>query len=388
MDFSFTPQERRFRAEVQAFCAEHITPEIHELTRSGTLHNWELHRKIADQGWLWGAIPAELGGGGRNPMELAIFTEELQLAGAPIDGIGNIVLVASVILELGNDFLKSHVVPKLLNGESLVSLGYSEPEAGSDVAACRTKAVRDGDEWVINGQKMWTTMAHEAEFVILLTRTDPDLPKHKGLTMFMVPLTAPGVEVQPVHTIGTERTNATFYDNVRVGDEWRLGEVNQGWQVMLACLKYERGFAGGQYPSVRLVQAAIDYAKTHYQPDGTPIIDNPVVRERLVRALIDIEACRVLAYRTAYLAASGGQFGVEGSMTKLFASERYQQHCDWFLDLLGPEGLLLWGTPGAHRDGEIEENWRHAPVTTIYGGTSEIQKNNIAEHRLGLPRSR
>ena len=321
-------------------------------------------------------------------VDKAVFTEELQLAGAPIDAIGNIVLVASVILELGNDFLKSEVVPKLLNGESLASLGYSEPEAGSDVAACRTKAERDGDEWVINGQKMWTTMAHEADFVILLTRTDPEAPKHRGLTMFIVPFATPGIEIQPVWTIGTERTNATFYDDVRIGDYWRIGEVNKGWQVMLACLKYERGFAGGQYPSVPLIEAALHHAETHTRPDGTLLIHDPVVRERLVRAMIDVEACRVLAYRTAALAAAGGQFGVEGSMTKLFSSERYQQHCDWFLDMQGPEGLLRWGTPEAPNDGEIEENWRHAPVTTIYGGTSEIQRNNIAEHRLGLPRAR
>ena len=388
MDFSLTPTEAAFRAELQEFCAEHVTPEVKELTRSGTLHNWELHRKIADRGWLWGAIPEELGGGGRSPMEMAVFTEELQLAGAPIDGIGNIVLVASVILELGNDFLKSEVVPKLLNGESLVSLGYSEPEAGSDVAACRTKAERDGEEWAINGQKMWTTMAHEADFVILLTRTDSEAPKHRGLTMFIVPFNAPGIEIQPVWTIGTERTNATFYDNVRVGDQWRIGEINKGWQVMLACLKYERGFAGGQYPSAPLLEAAIHHAETHTRPDGTPLISDPVLRERLVRAMIDVEACRALAYRTAAIAAAGGQFGVEGSMTKLFSSERYQQHCDWFLDMQGPDGLLRWGAPEAPDDGEIEENWRHAPVTTIYGGTSEIQRNNIAEHRLGLPRSR
>ena len=388
MDFSLTPAEQQFRDELREFCSEYVTSEVKELTRNGTLHNWELHRKMADRGWLWGAIPAELGGGGRSPMEMAVFTEELQLAGAPIDAIGNIVLVASVILELGNDFLKSEVVPKLLNGESLASLGYSEPEAGSDVAACRTKAERDGDEWVINGQKMWTTMAHEADFVILLTRTDPEAPKHRGLTMFIVPFATPGIEIQPVWTIGTERTNATFYDDVRIGDYWRIGEVNKGWQVMLACLKYERGFAGGQYPSVPLIEAARHHAETHTRPDGTLIIHDSVVREQLVRAMIDVEACRVLAYRTAALAAAGGQFGVEGSMTKLFSSERYQQHCDWFLDMQGPEGLLRWGTPEAPNDGEIEENWRHAPVTTIYGGTSEIQRNNIAEHRLGLPRAR
>lgn len=408
MDFSFTPTEEAFRQELRSFCAQHVTPQVIQQTRNGTLHNWELHKKIAQRGWLWSAIPKELGGGGRSPMELAIFTEELQLAGAPIDGIGNIILVASVILELGNEFLKSEVVPKLLGGQSLVSLGYSEPEAGSDVAACRTRAELDGNIWRINGQKMWTTLAHEADYVILLTRTDPQAPKHRGLTMFILPLDSLGVEIQPVHTIGPERTNATFYDDVCVEDRWRIGEVNAGWQVMLACLKYERGFAGGQYFSVPLVAAARKYAESYLSPggeqpsqtqkDGTQtsntqaararLIDNPVLREQLIRAMIDIEACRLLAYRTAALASSGEQFGVEGSMTKLFASEKYQQHCEWFLNMQGPQGLLQWGTDETLEDGLLEESWRHAPVTTIYGGTSEIQRNNIAEHRLGLPRSR
>ena len=142
-----------------------------------------------------------------------------------------------------------------------MSFGYTEPDSGSDVAAATTKATRDGDEWVIEGQKMWTTMAHIADYVLLLTRTNPDVPKHKGLTFFIVPLDTPGIEIQPVHTMGTERSNATFYDKVRVGDEWRIGEVDGGWQIMKAALKYERGIAGGQFPSPPLIDAAIAQAQ-------------------------------------------------------------------------------------------------------------------------------
>ncbi|MDH3708037.1 MAG: acyl-CoA dehydrogenase family protein, partial [Acidimicrobiia bacterium] len=345
-------------------------------------------RKMAAKGWLNGAVPEELGGGGRDAIEMSVLIEELQLFRAPIDAMGVVIALASIILEMGNDFLKAEVVPKLLSGESLGSFGYSEPESGSDVAAAQTKAVRDGDEWVINGTKMWTTMAHEADYVILLTRTNPDVPKHKGLTFFIVPFDTPGIEIQPVWTMGYERSNATFYDEVRLDDKWRLGDVDGGWAVMKTALKFERGIAGGQFFSPPLIEDAVAYAREHRRPDGTLLIDDPVVRERLVRAMIDVEVCRVFAQRVAYGAATGAPFGVEGSMTKLFASESFKKHSNWFIDMMGAEGLLRHGEPDAPMGGFIEESFRHAPVTTIYGGTSEINRNMVAEGHLRLPRAR
>lgn len=388
MDWSFPPEAEAFRKEVQAFIAEHLTPEVIASTHDGTLHNWDFHRKLAERGWLGGAVPAELGGGGRSAIEMAVLVEELQLAGAPIDGMGVAIVTASVVLELGNDHLKETVAKRLLSGEIMTCFGYTEPDSGSDVAAAQTKAVRDGDEWVITGQKMWTTMAHISDYVLLLTRTNLDVPKHKGLTFFLVPLDTPGIEIQPVHTMGTERSNATFYDNVRVGDQWRIGEVDGGWQVMKSALKFERGIAGGQFPSPPLIDAAVEWAAGTTRDDGTAIIDDPVVRERLVRSMIDVEVCRGFAYNTAFLASEGVMFGVEGSMTKLFASEAYKQHTKWFIDMCGPEGMLHLDNDDAPLGGMIDEHFRHAPVTTIYGGTSEISRNLIAEGRLGLPRTR
>ena len=323
MNWGFSPDAEAFREEARAFIAEHLTPDVLGSTHDGTIHNWDFHRKLAERGWLSGAVPAALGGGGRDPVEMAVLLEELQLAGAPIDGMGVAIVVASVLLELGNDHLKTTVVPQLLAGETLVSFGYTEPDSGSDVAAAQTRATRDGDGWVITGQKMWTTLAHEAGYVLLLTRTTADVPEHKGLTGFVGPLDTPGLEIQPVHTLGTERSNATFYDDVRVGDQWRIGEVDGGWAVMKAALKYERGIAGGQFPSPPLIDAAIQHASTARRSDGSMPIDDPVVRERLVRALIDVEVCRGFAYRTAWLASQGAMFGVEGSMTKLFACLLY-----------------------------------------------------------------
>ncbi len=387
MDFSFSADAEEFRVEVKAFLDEHLTPDVFLGTRDGTIHNDALHKKMADKGWIDGSIPAELGGGGRDPLDMLVLIEELQLAGAPCDGMAVAAVVAAIILELGNDHLKETVVPRIIDGESLCSFGYTEPDFGSDVASATTAAVRDGDDWVINGQKMWTTMAHVADYVLLLTRTNHDVPKHKGLTFFVVPLDTPGIEIQPVHTMGTERSNATFYDNVRIDDKWRIGEVDGGWAVMKSALKFERGIAGGQFPSATLIDAAVRAAQTNVRPDGTKAIDDPVVRQQIARAMIDLEVARCFAYNTAFLASEGVMFGVEGSMTKLFVSESYKKHSNWFFDMLGPDGLLSLDTPGAPEGGHIEEHFRHAPVTTIYGGTSEISRNLIATSHLGLPRS-
>ena len=388
MDFSFPPEAEAFREEVRDFLATHLTEELIEATHDGTMHIPGLHRAMADRGWLAGPVPAALGGGGRSPLETVILNEEMQLARAPIDAMGVTVIVAAILLEHGNDHLTQHVVPRLLDGSSLACFGYSEPEFGSDVAGAKTKAEQDGDDWVINGAKMWTTMAHIADYVLLLTRTDPDVPKHKGLTFFLVPLDTPGIEIQPVPTMAIERSNATFYDDVRLDDAWRVGDVHGGWSVMKTALKYERGIAGGQFPSPPVIDAALDWAQTHTRPDGTTPIEDPTVREKLVRALIDVEVCRGFAYHCADLANEGVMFGVEGSMTKLFASESYKRHCRDFHDMMGAEGLLTHESADAHLGGRIEENLRHSPVTTIYGGTSEINRNVVAEGHLGMPRAR
>lgn len=388
MDFSFPPEVDAFRAEVKAFLAEHLAEDMITATHDGTIHAPALHAAMAERGWLAGPVPEELGGGGRGAIESVVLNEELQLARAPFDAMAVSIVVASILLEHGSDHLKNDVVPRILDGSALGCFGYTEPESGSDVAAAQTKATRDGDEWVINGAKMWTTLAHIADYVILLTRTDPDVAKHKGLTFFLVPLDTPGIEIQRVPTMAVEVSNATFYDDVRLSDDWRVGEVNGGWAVMKTALKYERGIAGGQFPSPPVIDAAHDWATTHVRADGSRPIDDPTVREKLVRSLIDVEVCRGFAYHTASLAEGGEMFGVEGSMTKLFASERYKQHARWFQDLMGADGLLTHHNDEAHLGGRIEEHVRHSPVTTIYGGTSEISRNLVAEVHLGLPRTR
>jgi|TARA_B110000914_G_scaffold167110_1_gene147665 alkylation response protein AidB-like acyl-CoA dehydrogenase len=386
MDFSLSPGAVEFRAEVKAFIADHLTTEVvDQMHATGTFNDKAFNAALADAGLLAGAVP---GYGDRDPIELYLLFNELEKAGAPYDGLAVTMLVAGVINAVGTDFHRSRVLEKLLTGRFNCCLGYSEPDHGSDVASITTKAVRDGDEWVITGQKMWTTMAHVSDWVILLTRTNPDVPRHKGLTMFLVPMDTPGIEVQPVPTMATERTNATFYDDVRVGDEWRLGEVDGGWAVMGVALAFERGVMGGTNPAVPLLRHVRDWATGATSPDGGTMLNDPLLRERLARTAIANQVSQLLTLRAAWIAATGGLPGLEGSMAKLYATGRYQQAVAWFQEMAGAEGLLAFGVEDAAAGGWIDYDARHAPVTTIYGGTTEINRNNVAERHLGLPRDR
>ena len=386
MDFSLSPRAAEFRTEVMAFLDSHLTGEVIDtMHRTGTFNDKHFNAALADAGLLAGAVP---GYGDRDPIELYVLFNELEKAGAPYDGLAVTMLVAGVINAVGTDFHREQVLDRLLTGRFNCCLGYSEPDHGSDVAAITTRAVQDGDEWVGNGQKMWTTMAHEADWVILLTRTEPDVPKHKGLTMFLVPMDTPGIEVQPVPTMASERTNATFYDEVRIGDEWRLGDVNGGWSVMGVALAFERGVMGGTNPAVPLLRHVRGWATDAPSPDGGRMIDDPLLRERIARTAIANQVSQLLTLRAAWIAATGGLPGLEGSMAKLYATDRYQQAVGWFQQMAGADGLLGFGTDGAAADGWIDYDARHSPVTTIYGGTTEINRNNVAERHLGLPRAR
>jgi alkylation response protein AidB-like acyl-CoA dehydrogenase len=354
-----------WRDEVRAFVAKHVTPEVvGRAHRSGTIHDWDLHHALADRGWLSGDRP---------PDEMAVLLDEMGRAGAPVDGWLTTELVARTLERTGNTWQKSEVLPRILAGEILVCLGYSEPDSGSDVAAAKARAVRDGDEWVINGQKMFTTMAQESAYVFFLARTNHEVPKHRGLTMFLVPTGAPGVEIRPIHTLGGERTNVTFYNDVRVPDVARVGAVDGGWEVMLVALAFERQ-APAWSDGWRLLRAVEEWAAARADV-GT----DPIAAERLALAAVEVEVGGLLRDRLITETSHGRLPVVEGSMAKLFTSEALQRMSADLLDLVGPEALL---------GGAVADAFRHAPVTTIYAGTSEIQRSIIAERGLGLPRGR
>jgi hypothetical protein len=251
------------------------------------------------------------------------------------------------------------------------------------VANARTAAVRDGDNWVINGHKMFTTLAHEAEYVFLLTRTNPEVPKHGGLTLFLVPMHTPGVEVQPIWTIGDVRTNATYYADVVVPDAARVGEVDDGWGVMGIALKFERTGGGAD---VRLLGDAVRAARSSTTPDGRSLLEDESVRERLARLAIEREVSTLLRLRGQWAESRGSRSMIEGSMFKLFSAESQVRAASDLLDIFGPLGLLEAGDPVAPGSGEFAHEFRHSIVLPIYGGSSEVQRRIIAERGLGLPR--
>ncbi len=394
MDFVESDSLAQFRTAAREWADEHVDPGWVELEHAtGTHHNPDLHALLGRQGLLGAGWPAAYGGTDVDPgLALAVF-QEIGARGLRMDGWVTTEMVARTILAVATEEARQAIVPAALRGEVVIVLGYTEPGSGSDVAAARMRAVRDGDEWVVNGSKMFTSTAHVATHVFLLARTNTEVAKHRGLTLFLARLDAPGVEVQPVHTLGGQRTNATFYSDVRVPDAMRIGDVDGGWGVMRVALVHERGTApapGGP----TLVQRVAAWARHAPGDDGGVLFDDPAVQEELARLAVDDEVSRLLALKVRWVASTGGMPGIEGSMAKLWSSEAEQRRGAVLTDLLGEQALLRVehgtgrGSGGAPLDGAVEWAYRKAPVSTIYGGTSEVQREIVAERRLGLPRSR
>lgn len=384
MDFQLGSEIAAFREEVRAFIAEWVTPEVRaQVARSGTSFDWGVHREMARRGWLRDDWPAEFGGKGADPFRVVALQEELLLAGGPTFGIFYARALANCIRVAGSPAQKADLIPRLLGGEIILCLGYSEPSCGSDVAAARTRAIRDGDGWVINGQKMWTTMAEHASHVFLLTRTNTEVPKHRGLTMFVVPINTPGIEIQAVETLGGERTNITYYSDVRVPDSARVGAVDGGWTVMINALQDERP-GGGRGLADRMLLHAVEAL----QAQGGDRLADPAVLEKLGRIAVENEVARLIGYSAVAKFAQHSNNGVAGPMFKIFQSEAMLRNSGVLLDLIGPEALQHDGGEVSAGASLVEEAWRHSHVGTIYAGANEVQRDIIAQRGLGLPRSR
>ena len=292
-------------------------------------------------------------------------------------------------MHFGSDDLKDEVLPRIAQGKAICCLGYTEPSSGSDVAAAATRAIRDGDEWVISGQKTFTSGANLGQYILLLTRTDPDAAKHRGLTMFLLPINTPGIDIQPIHTLSDERTNATYYDGVRIPDRYRIGNVNEGWQVMGYALNLEHGGGGSTgflHVHEKLLHAALDWART--ERNGRRPADDPRVQARLARSAMHIEVLRTLGLASLWAGMGHGSMPGIGPMVKLFGAETFIADASALLDLAAPESLMSGHAAGAMSGGEIEYAYRLSTATSIYGGTSEIMRSIIAQTALGMPRSR
>jgi alkylation response protein AidB-like acyl-CoA dehydrogenase len=389
MDFAVTDDLAAHRDQARAWVAANVDPEwSREQYWSGTHQTMELHTRLARDGILGAGWPTEFGGSDVDPDFARAIYRELNELNLAMDAWMTTFIVISTIKQVGTEKQKHEYIPAALRGEVLFALGYSEPDSGSDVASAKTTAVRDGDEWIIDGQKMFTSSAQVCTHVIVLTRTNPDAPKHKGLTMFLVPTTSPGYERQPVYTLGGQLTNVTFYSDVRVPDSARLGGVDEGWGVIRVALVYERGAGLPRSEEETLASELAAWARTARRADGSVALDDPQIAERIGRMAIEEEVARLLALRMHWKTARGELPGVEGSMHKLFSSDALQRHYRDALDILGAEGVLAPGGSDAPNGGNFEAGFRSAVVRTIYGGSSEIMREIIAEGRLGLPRNR
>jgi alkylation response protein AidB-like acyl-CoA dehydrogenase len=296
-------------------------------------------------------------------------------------------MAARTVMRFGDDALKREVLPQIGSGDAICSLGFTEPECGSDVAAARTRAVREGDDWVIDGQKMFTSGADIAQYVFLLTRTNPEVPKHRGLTMFFVPLDTAGIEIQPIETLSDERTNVTYYTKVRVPDRYRVGDVDGGWTVLTHLLKLEH-VAAFEPQQRRMLAEAVAWAREATR-DGRPALELARVRARLAQVAIQTEASSALAARSLWVGAEGVDDPAAGPMAKLGSTDGFIRSAADLMDLCAPDSLLR-GPAGGGATGAsaVEFGYRLSTATSIYGGTSEIMKSIVAQVSLGLPRSR
>jgi len=383
IDFDIGEEARALAREVDAFFEKNLTPEL----KAKAHYSWDgfdagIHRKLAEARLLFLGWPQELGGRDAPAYARHAAYDVWQQHGwttAPMSVAG---MVGTIIHRFGSEELKREVLAKVARGEALCSLGYSEPSAGSDVFAARTRATREGDFWRIDGQKMFTSGANFTDYVLLLARTDPEAPKHQGLTMFIVPLKTKGVEIKPVYTFQDERTNISYYDGVRIPDSYRLGEVNKGVKVMSASLELEHG--GGFAPvQKRMVQAAEECCR-QLARDAGALIESPFAQARLARASAHALLAELISLRAVWAGVNKKPNLAYGPMAKLFSSEKFLKDSSDLLDLTAPDSLAKRAGPA----GFLNQCYRHAQGTTIYGGTSEIHRSLIAERALGLPRSR
>lgn len=384
LEFTLDDKCQAIADEMRAFFERTLTPELKaKAHHSYEGHDWGVSKALGAERLMFPAWPEEWGGRGASAEEAHAARDVFDEFGWTINPQGVTNMVGQIVMRFGTDELKHLVLPPMGRGETIAALGYTEPSGGSDVFGAKTRATQDGDEWVINGQKMFTSGAEWASWVLLIARTDPDAPKHKGVTLFLVPLDAEGVEIQPVYTFMDERSNATFYDNVRIPDSYRLGEVNGGVKVLAAALSMEQGSLPYYHNQRRMAAAALAWAQ-EADRGGRQAIDDDRVLARIARADAHARIGQVLGDRSNYVAARKLEDLAYGPMAKVFISESFIADASDLMDLTAPDSLVR----GKEGLGPIEEGYRHSSATTIYGGTSEVLRSMIGERRLGLPRGR
>jgi alkylation response protein AidB-like acyl-CoA dehydrogenase len=393
MHISYTPEQGRLRQQLRAYFAELMTPERREALTSGdgdygdgTVYK-EVVRQMGRDGWLAIGWPHEYGGQNRPMLEQLIFTDEAAVAGAPVPFLA-INTMGPTIMRFGTQEQKAFYLPRIAGGELHLSIGYSEPEAGTDLAALRTRAVRDGDEYVVNGQKMWTSLIQYADYVWLACRTDPDAAKHKGLSILIVPTDAPGFSWTPVRTVAGPSTSATYYQDVRVPVSALVGEENRGWSLITNQLNHERVALTSAATVLSALRDVREWAQTtKLSGSGRRVIDQEWVQVHLARVHAKAEFLKLMNWKIAW-GVEQSPSPADASATKVFGTEFATEAYRLLMEVLGANAYVRHGSHGAVLRGRIERLHRSSLILTFGGGTNEVQRDIIAAVGLGLPATR
>jgi 3-oxocholest-4-en-26-oyl-CoA dehydrogenase alpha subunit len=384
-----SPEQRQLRTELRRYYEDLLTDEV----RAGLVEDgdggdaWrDVVGRIGKDGWLGIGWPKEFGGQGRPATDQFIFFDETRRAGAPFPFV-TINTVGPTIMRYGTEEQKSFFLPQILSGELHFAIGYTEPEAGTDLASLRTRAMRDGDEYVVNGAKIFTSGADMADYVWLAVRTDPDVPKHKGISILCVPTTSPGFEWSIINTVGGLTTTQTFYDNVHVPVANRVGEENEGWRMITTQLNHERvGLAAWSGLSISLYEDVVRWAAAQQTDDGRTLIQQGWVQMDLAKCKAELDAMWLLNWRMAVHVSEGELTAAESSSIKVFGTERTLDVFRLLAGIIGAAGYLTPGSPGALLRGRIESSQRQAQINTFGGGVNEVQREIVATAGLGMTR--
>ncbi len=385
MDFEFSTEYEDFRKELRSF-AENDMPEGFDPDEADKDEIQGIRQKIAQKGWLTLPWPEEYGGMGAPHLKQMVFNEETAYRRIPAND-NAISMLGPILMLEGTDEQKQKFLPPIAKAEVRWAQGYSEPQSGSDLASLQTRAVEDGDDFVINGTKIWTSGAHEADWLFMLARTDPDAPKHRGISFLLVDMKAPGVEVRPIIDMaGRHNFNQLFFDNVRVPKQNLVGEYNRGWYVGARLLDFERSGVNRSASARRTLEEITDFAKNNTL-NGKAMSSISRVKNNLANMAIEVEVSRMISYRIGYLQSKGEVFNKEASMGKMFGTEMVQRIYSAGMDMLGLYGTLQQGSKYAPLNGRIQKGYLASYSATIAAGTSEIQRNVVATRGLGLPRA-
>jgi len=387
MDLALTEQQQSLRRGLRDYFATIVTPEVEAAMASGEMTGKlyrDVVRRIGHDGWLGLGWPKEYGGQGRSPLDQFIFFDEAQRAGAPVPFL-TINTVGPTLMQFGTEEQKQTYLPPILRGEIHFSIGYSEPNAGTDLASLQTRAVWDGEEWIVNGSKIYTSLVADADYVWLAARTDPEAKKHQGISIFIVPTSSPGFSYSPIHTIGDAGTNATFYEDVRLPPGSLVGEVNAGWKLITNQLNLERVSLCAPGQVARLLDDLLRWSQTTVL-DGHRVIDQEWVRIHMARIYAKLQFLELINWKVAWKLTQGDMNPADASATKVFGTEFYIEAYRLMLEVIGAAGMVKRGSPEAVLGGRIERAYRGTLILTFGGGTNEIQRDIIAMLGLSMPR--